>query len=375
MKRIFSIAVIIYLLFLWPSVAAAELPPVGAKAAIVIDATTGRILFAQSIDEKLPIASTTKIMTALLALEQPGRDRFFEVDDTAIKVEGSSMGLQLGDEVSLYSLAQGMLLASGNDAANAAAVRIAGSVDSFSEIMNVRATELGMTNTSFVTPSGLDADAHYSTARDMAMLAASALKNPDFAEICSQYRMQATFGNPPYERWLTNHNKLLSYYPYAIGVKTGFTKKAGRCLVSAAQRDGITLVCVTLNSPDDWNIHEQLYEKCFPMQQIIELSGTIPQIQIPITGSSIEFVKAVPYNIARLSVPAGGELEYRITAPKFLYAPVLSGQSLGQADVIYNGEILASFTLVSDRDALPLHPYENEKPGLWGWFLDLCGLD
>ena len=374
MQRLFFAAAALCLLFFSAPAEAAQM--VGARAAIVIDATTGRVLFEQNAAEQLPIASTTKIMTALLALEQPGINTVFEVDSNAIQVEGSSMGLQAGDKASLYALAQGMLLASGNDAANAAAVRIAGSLSGFTDLMNERAAELGMMNTSFQTPSGLDGEAHYSTAYDMALLASQALKNPRFADICSQYRMQASYGNPPYQRWLVNHNKLLSYYEPAIGVKTGFTKKSGRCLVSAAQRDGITLICVTLNCPDDWNIHEQFYEQCFPMQQIAELSGGIPIPDIAVAGGAGSFVRAVPYNTARLPIPSADtdKLSYRIYVPAFIYAPVRSGQSLGQAEVVYEGETLAAFTLVSDRDIELLHSYE-EKISLWSRISALFGFD
>ena len=375
MQRLFLLITVFCLLSLSVPVTAAP-AHIGAKAVIVMDATTGRVLFEQNAHEQLPIASTTKIMTALLALEHPSLNTVFEVDSTAIKVEGSSMGLQEGDTVSLYTLAQGMLLASGNDAANAAAVRIAGSVEGFAELMNARAAELGMLNTSFETPSGLDGEAHYSTAYDMAILAAHALKNPYFSDICSQYRIQVNFGNPPYNRWLANHNKLLNYYEPAIGVKTGFTKKAGRCLVSAAQRDGITLICVTLNCPDDWNVHEQLYEQCFPMQQIAELSGNIPTPEIPIAGGTSPFVHAVPYNIAYLPIPADSaeKMQYRITAPAFIYAPLRSGQPIGQAEIIYDDKIFATFTLVSDRNVELLYPYE-EKTSFWSRILALCGFD
>lgn len=154
---------------------------VGAGAAIVMEAMTGRVLFSQNENERLPIASTTKIMTTLIALEQPDIDAVFPVDEKAIMVEGSSMGLTKGDKASLRALATGMLLASGNDAANAAAVRIAGSIPAFAAMMNSRAKEMGLVNTSFETPSGLDGESHYSTAYDMAMLSREALKNDEFA--------------------------------------------------------------------------------------------------------------------------------------------------------------------------------------------------
>ena len=149
--------------------------------------------------------------------------------------------------------------------------------------MNRRAQELGMLETHFVTPSGLDAEEHYSTAYDMALLGRAALQNPVFAEMAGQKRLALTYGNPPYRRSLLNHNRLLSLYPDAIGIKTGFTKKAGRCLVSAAQRDGVTLIVVTLNCGDDWNTHMALYERYFPMVTVQELRPQ-GEITLPVTG-------------------------------------------------------------------------------------------
>lgn len=335
---------------------------VTAKAAIVMEAVTGRVLYAQNEHEKLPIASTTKIMTALLALEQPDIDAVFKVDDAAIKVEGSSMGLREGDSASLRALATGMLLASGNDGANAAAVRIAGSIPDFAVLMNQRAKAIGMADTSFETPSGLDGDAHYSTAYDMALLAREALKNEEFLGICSQYKLRATYGNPPYERWLTNHNKLLSYYEGAIGMKTGFTKKAGRCLVSAARRDGVTLICVTLSCSDDWNVHQSLFDRFFDELVVEDLSTLIPPLSIPVTGGTTTKVDAIKYEAVQMPVPAQNpNLSCQVIVPPFLYAPVTSGQYLGEAIISLNGEPLATLTLVAGRDIPLAHEYREQS--------------
>lgn len=165
------------------------------------------------------MASTTKIMTTLLCLESGGLDDQFVVDGEAIKVEGSSMGLTEGDVVTKRALCYGMMLPSGNDAANATAVKLGGSIENFADMMNERAEKIGMTRTCFVTPSGLEGEGHGSSAYDMALLAREALRNPDFAEICSQKKAKVEFGNPPYERWLTNSNKLLDMYQGVKGVK------------------------------------------------------------------------------------------------------------------------------------------------------------
>ena len=191
---------------------------VSAASYILIEASTGRVLAAKEENTQRPMASTTKIMTALLALEEENCHERFIVDSEAIRVEGTSMGLKEGDEASLYDLAGGMLAASGNDGANAAAVKIAGSIEAFAEKMNEKAAALSMHSTHFVTPSGLHDEAHYSTAADMALLARAALKNEDFAALCSQKSVQLYYGNPPYTRTLSNHNRLLSSYSGCIGV-------------------------------------------------------------------------------------------------------------------------------------------------------------
>jgi D-alanyl-D-alanine carboxypeptidase/D-alanyl-D-alanine carboxypeptidase (penicillin-binding protein 5/6) len=343
---------------------------VDAAAAIVMEAETGRVLFAQHADKRLPIASTTKIMTALLTLEQPEIDIVFEVDSGAIRVEGSSMGLQGGDKASLRVLAAGMLLASGNDAAGAAAVRISGSVPSFVAAMNRRADSLGMEDTSFETPSGLDGERHYSTAYDMAILTREALRNEEFAALCSQYKLRTSYGDPPYDRWLTNHNKLLTYYEGAIGVKTGFTKKAGRCLVSAARRDGVTLLCVTLACPDDWNVHEALYDRYFGRIKVEDLAEGVPAVSVPVTGGVLPAAEAVVYDAAPVPVPTDAyDVEYRVTTPHFLYAPVLAGQSIGEVKIMLDGVEVGRLSLVADRNIALRHEFEEEV----GWLEQVRG--
>ena len=234
MKKLCSVfAAILIALGILPfrsgEVCCAEEPEISAKAAVLISADTGEIIYEHNSSKKLPMASTTKIMTTLLCLESGGLYEEFVVDSEAIRVEGSSMGLREGDIVTKYALCCGMLLPSGNDAANAAAVRIAGNIEDFAVMMNDRAREMGLSRTFFVTPSGLEGEGHGSSAYDMAILAREALKNEMFREICSQTSIQLEFGNPPYKRWLKNTNKLLTMCDGVYGVKTGFTDEAGRC--------------------------------------------------------------------------------------------------------------------------------------------------
>lgn len=324
-----------------------------ASAYIVMEATTGRVLYGKNIHERLAMASTTKIIGALMVLEQENLDEYFMVDSDAIQVEGSSMGLTEGDLVSLYSLACGMMLPSGNDAANAAGVRLYGSINGFVEAMNQKAEELGLLDTHYVTACGLDAPDHYSTAFDLAKLTRIALQNEDFAYICSQSNMKVKFGDPPYERWLKNYNRLLELYPDCIGVKTGFTDDAGRCLVSAAERDGMTLICVTLNAQDDWNLHASLYDKCFESYSMTSLpdipsSITLAGDKLQENGIESELMLKPAYEA---SVPLKAGESARLTATvlcePFAYAPAQLGRVYAQTLFSLDGYPLCSVPMVA----------------------------
>jgi D-alanyl-D-alanine carboxypeptidase/D-alanyl-D-alanine carboxypeptidase (penicillin-binding protein 5/6) len=246
-------------------------PEVSAVSAIVIDARTGKVLYEKNADEIRAVASLTKVMTTILTLEaalsEGDLDAPFQVDNGAIHVEGTSMGLRENDIVTRRALAYGMMLPSGNDASNAAAVSVSGSISEFVKHMNIRARQIGMDSTKFANPHGLDQRGHLSTARDMAVLTAYAMERSEaselFREICSSRSVQLEFGNPPYKRWLRNNNRLLAMYPDCTGVKTGFTDSARRCLISAAQRDGRRIIAVTLSAPDDWNDHMTIMEYSF----------------------------------------------------------------------------------------------------------------
>ncbi len=322
---------------------------VSAKACIMIEATTGNIIFEKNAYEQLPMASTTKIMTTILSLESGDLDTEFTVDSDAIKVEGSSMGLVEGDIVTKRALCYGMLLPSGNDSANATAVRVGGSIESFVSMMNAKAKELGMNSTLFVTPSGLDEGGHCSTAYDMALLTRYALKNPDFREICGSATAQVTFGNPPYDRWLKNTNKLLGMYEGVIGVKTGFTDDAGRCLVSACERDGITLIVVTLNAPDDWNDHMSLYDYGF--SQVSLESPTDEQYTLSMVGGVKDTISLECSQEVLLPKVVGTDTEYqsRVYLNAFEYAPIDKGEKLGYIEYSLGGEIVATTDLISSE--------------------------
>lgn len=345
---------------------------VNAEAAVVMDADSGRLLYAQNPDKRLANASTTKIMTALLTLEQPDQDQYFTVDSDAIQVEGTTMGLQPGDSVTLHQLAAGMLLPSGNDAANAAAVEIAGSEEAFVRLMNQRAAELGLQNTQYRNPSGLDAEGHYSSARDLATLAAHALENEDFADIVSKQEIRMAFGNPPYNRSLYTTNKLLERYPYAIGVKTGYTDDAGLCLVTAAEKDGTRLIIVTLNGKDDVNTHMRLYEHFFPLLARVDLSGFTEGLSVPVTGGTRDSVAAVPAAEpeAALLEREYDELTREVELPQFVYAPVEAGQVLGEIRLLSGDKVVWQSALVADSDVPAL---TRERQGILEFIGSLLG--
>ncbi|MBE6788765.1 MAG: D-alanyl-D-alanine carboxypeptidase [Ruminococcaceae bacterium] len=335
--------------FALPFSAAAE-PSVSALAAVLIDADTGAVLYAKNENTRLAMASTTKIMTALLALESEKRNEQFVVDSNAIRVEGSSMGLIEGDVVSLDALAVGMLMLSGNDAANAAAIKISGSIESFAKKMNERAALIGMKNTSFVTPSGLDNENHYSTAYDMALLGAEAIKNARFLQICSKPKYTVSFGKEKSRRTFYNHNRLVKEVEGCIGIKTGFTKKAGRCLVSAVRREGRTLVCVTLKAPSDWQDHKNLYSYGFSLYTKSDADiGKIAPLKI--VNSEKTEIAVAPFETPSLYLRRGEKLETQVFMRPFEYAPVYSGQIVGRLVFEIDGKAIFETELVASESA------------------------
>lgn len=351
-------------------VARAAGPEVSAQSAVVLTADTGTVLFEKDGHTPRPVASTTKIMTALLALEaaQEQGDPLVDITQEMVAVEGSSMGLQAGDSISLTGLAAGMLLASGNDAANAAALYLDASLESFAARMNQRAAVLGMEDTHFVTPSGLDGEdaqglGHLSTAYDMALLARAALEDQAFRQLCSSPSLAVEFAEPVKRVTYTNHNKLLTQYQGCVGVKTGFTKEAGRCLVSAAERDGALLIAVTLNAPNDWQDHTALLDYGFSQVEPYQLAGGDVRLTVPVVGSPVEVVSLRGSNGGEVTLPLGqgAQVERVVHAPKFLYAPVEAGEQVGEICWYLEGQLLGSAPLTAAGAA----PLQEKAPSLW----------
>lgn len=351
---------------------------VSAKAAILIDADSGRVLWSKNEKEQLSMASTTKIMTALLTLEQAALDdRCVTITEEMIRTEGSSMYLKAGDQLTLKALAAGMLIVSGNDAANSAAIALDGSMEQFAQRMNGRARELGMENSHFVTPSGLDDPEHYSCANDMALLAAAALKNPAFASIVSKKSMEVEFVNPPKKQILTNHNKLLSQYDACIGVKTGFTTKSGRCLVSAAERDGVRLIAVTLNAPDDWNDHKRLLDYGFEQMVCYPIDDSGLTLSLSVTGGVTPTITACGVKGEDKVLIRGEEQQVKrvVEAPQFLYAPVSQGQIVGRVKYILGDRVLAETDLVAQEESLMREPNMSVIQKFVRWFVRFFRLE
>lgn len=338
MKRLFSVLFSFVAAFVFSANAAAL--DCSAKGAVLINGTTGKVLWESNSDKRLPMASTTKIMTALLLCESGNLDREITVTECDVTVEGSSMGLLAGDTVSYEALLYGMMLSSGNDAANTVAYALSGSVDGFVALMNKRAAQIGLENTNFETPSGLDSENHYSTALDMALLARAALQNKDFREAAASKTKTVSFGNPPYRRTLKNHNRLLDGYEGLIGVKTGYTKKSGRCLVTAAEREGGFLIAVTLCDPDDWNDHRSMLDYGFSVLKNYYIEPDfLPEYIETADGERVSI------NSQAVSLSLGEEeynsLEKRIYLPRFLYDADI-GDNIGRVDYTVDGTVAAS---------------------------------
>lgn len=321
-----------------------------SQSSVLYCVNDGKSYYAKDENRKMKNASTTKIMTALITLEEAQIDNKQVEFTKAMESEGSLMYLKLGDVVTLYDLAVGMLTCSGNDAANAAAIAISGSSEAFAEKMNIRAKQLGIKNTNFVTPSGLDDENHYSTAYDLALLMAYALNNEDFAKITSQRSVDVNFVKPEnHMTTYTNHNRLLSLYEYCIGGKTGYTKSAGRCLVSAAEKDGLKFVCVTLNDKTDWNDHQSIFEYGFNNYSCLSCDDTEFYLEVPTAGGDTQSVTVGSdrkYNIV-ITKADEENVQRTVYLDNFLYSPVNDGDLLGKVVYTINNSVVAENPLVA----------------------------
>lgn len=314
---------------------------VSARKAILVDTATGRVLYEKNADTQSLIASTTKIMTALVICEQCNVLDRMRIPKEAVGIEGSSMYLREGEVLTIQELLYGLMLHSGNDAAVALALYCGGTVEGFAELMNDKARSLGMTQSHFENPNGLDAPGHYSTARDLAILAAYAMENPIFYKTVSA--KSVTIG----ERYLRNHNKLLWQVEGADGVKTGYTRAAGRILVSSATREGRRLVAVTINAPDDWNDHKHLLEEGFSgfeVKRIVNAGDCVGLVQV--AGGQTDYVELLAAENFDFALTAEEKPEMVFSGPGFVYAPVTEGAEAGYAHVCIDGKSVGKIPLV-----------------------------
>lgn len=313
---------------------------ISARRAEAVDAITGRVLYARSAEEQALIASTTKMMTALVVCEQCNVLSRYRIPKEAVGIEGSSMYLREGEVLTVQELLYGLMLSSGNDAAVALACFCGGNPSDFVELMNDKARVLGLSGTHFANPNGLDAKDHYSTAKDLAALAAYAMDNPIFAKTVSTKTVSAG------GRTLRNHNKLLWMVEGAEGVKTGYTKAAGRALVSSASREGRRIIAVTLDAPDDWNDHKKMLEEGFSQYQVRRVLSKGQEVGfVPVVGGEGK-VRLLSDRDFDYALSETDRPQLALAGQNFVYAPVETGEEAGFAYVMLNGKAVGKIPLV-----------------------------
>ncbi len=323
---------------------------VGSGSAILIDAESGSVLYSKNADMQRGMASTTKVMTALVVLETLSLEDVVEITPEMTGVEGSSLYLTVGERLSVEELLYGLMLESGNDAAVALAIACDGSVEKFAERMNERAASLGLTHTHFANPHGLSAAGHYTTARELALITAEAMKNDSFRTIVSTYQKQIPYQNHPQARYLTNHNPLLKKYDGMIGVKTGWTTADGKCFVTAAQRDGLTLIAVSLGDTNISVTHKALLDHGFETFSAIPLKVNAP-LTIPLVGGTQDFLPLQAESELTVCLPKGETVQTRLELPPFLYAGTEKGQTVGRAVFYWNDTEIGSVLLQTASEA------------------------
>lgn len=369
MKRVLSLCLCFLLLLVSFGIYDTQALGTSARAHILMDADTGIILSENNPDVKLKMASTTKIMTTLLALEKARSDNMIVTFSSDMSAEGSSMYLETGDKLRLTDLAAGMMMASGNDAANAVALSLADTFEDFAALMNKRAAEIGMTNTNFVTPSGLDDDNHYSTAYDLALLMCEAMNNQSFISLscCTEKKVEFVYPEDKVNTY-SNHNKLLKLYKHCTGGKTGYTDAAGRCLVTSAEKNGIHLVAVTLDAPDDWNDHIALYEYGFSLYTDVCADDSDCAFSLDVAGGETDKVDATIDEVLTLRVPAQRikDIEKTVYLPGFVFAPVSKGDTLGEITYTLDGKLIAKTEIKASFSV-----NEKSRPNFFVWLFSL----
>lgn len=325
---------------------------VSANSAVVIDCASKRVLYEKDAYTKRGMASTTKIMTALIAIENADFNEKVSVSSFAASTEGSSIWLSPGENISVGDLLYGLMLSSGNDAATALAEHIAGSMEAFTLLMNRRAAAVGAQNTNFTNPHGLPDDNHYTTAYDLALISAEAMHNDAFREIVKTQNKTISWEDSEWDRSLSNHNKLLKMYEYSTGIKTGYTKKDGRCLVSSSEKDNVRLIIVTLSAPDDWNDHINLSEYCFSQYNPYTIckQGDSAGVLVSKTKDAEDIKLTYKENY----ITALREEELENITKKISFStnfPVKKGDVVGECGIYYNDCKIGAVDLISANDS------------------------
>lgn len=335
-----------------------------AASAVLYEPMTGQFLYEKDADKRRPMASTTKIMTALVAIENASLSDTITVAPEAVGVEGSSIYLTAGEKVTLEVLLYALLLQSANDAATAIAYGLAGSVQAFADMMNERAKSMGLQDTHFTNPHGLHDDSHYTTARELAIIAGEAMKNETFRAISSTVKKTITLQDGTVSRVLVNHNRMLRMYDDIIGVKTGFTKKSGRCLVGAAEKVGLLLISVTLSAPNDWQDHRNLLDYGFlhyVCKNIVDAGAY--RATLPVIGGKKTHVTVQNAEPLRACLPTEATYTIHIElARRPLSAPLQSGEHVGTLFAKSNGKVVGSTPLIVTEEV----PKNKLKKGLFG---------
>ena len=343
-----------------------------AKSALLMEADSGIAVYEKNAHARLPMASTTKIMTALVALELAAPDTVISVDGRAVGTEGSSVYLCEGEKLTLEELLYALMLESANDAAVAIAIGISGSEEAFVDAMNAKATSLGLVDTHFANPHGLDAEAHYTTAYELARIAQAALQDPLLKTIVSTRKITIPHQDSDGVRLLVNHNKMLRQYDGCIGVKTGYTQKSGRCLVSAAERDGVTMIAVTIDSPDDWNDHTKLLDYGFANYRSVELCPADFRLCLPVVGGKESYVTVGVSQSYSVTLPTSvGVIEQMMECPRHLYAPVKEGDVYGRMLFVCDTNNDGTREIIGEIPLIAQYTVEKYAPrlSLWQRFL------
>lgn len=341
------IALLLMLILMMPGASASEALTVAAKGAVLIDGASGRVLFAQNADARYPMASTTKVMTTLLALENAALDETVTAGKNAAGVTGTSLYLSEGEKLSMEHMLYGLMLRSGNDAAVAVAEHIAGSVPAFADMMNARAAALNA-DAHFVNPHGLDADGHATSALGLARIMREAMRNETFRAITGTKRKVVPWVGNEYSRVLENKNRLLTTYEGATGGKTGYTSKAGRCLVFSAKRDGLELIGALLNCPTWFDTAEAMLDYGFDNFRLEQAYAPGEVVRaLPVLNGAKRTVDVAAAEGLSGAVRIGAPVDVTITLPDQAEAPVRAGDILGTAAIKSDGVVIAQCDLVA----------------------------